>query len=892
MKRTKSLLAALLAFVLALSSSVFAWAAPEAVPEDIAGYKYQTDIELLLAMGIVNGFEDGTFRPDATILRSEFTALVTRVLALDHMGGPVSFTDVPADHWAIDNIYIASQTGLVNGYPDGTFRPDANISFDEAVKIVVSGLGYEQYAMAAGGYPMGFLNIARTNDITDGLTFKGNSPITRGEVARLLANALDVDVMEQVGFGADLTYQVMEGKNILNSKLDMETGRGTITGNSYTSIADGGKLNKGEVSIDGQVMLAGDTDAESMVGLYVRWYARVDKNTDEMTLLYLLPAKKQTSVTINGEDVDEETTTTELVYWADGEKESLEIDFDANVMYNGKRYFGFTAEDLKPQIGTVELVDSNADGSYELVNVWSYDTYVVDSVNTKSLKIYDKAQKTPITLDSKADGFSYSIIKDGKNVELGELAEWDVLDVAVSRDGMVVTIRVSGDVVEGRVTEIDAQLGEYTIGDRTLRLAHDYDADRYGDIRINTQAGFYVDTFGYIAAMDASIAANNYAYLYKARETKGVDKNLELILFATDGSLETYSFASKVRLNGAGAEPFSQLYDEIRGIVMTGNAANNQLVKFKANADKQITEFTAAQDNTGGTVYDPDDFTLDVEVAGSSMRYYNRMFDGKYRVAQDTPVLLVPHPDDAAELGDSVMFVSDAKTEFKNGYTYNNFSMYDLDEDRTAAIVVKQVSRGEDVSMGQSAAVINSRSRAVDSEGNEVTVLYYWQDGKKSRVMVEDSPTVVGKAGSDLPAGMGYESVGLDDLVRGDVIQFATNYRGYLTSFRPLYVAAQTQPGTLVAGAGNGYDNFRELETAAGYIVRKGNDTITLDIGGTELLLTLDTAPAIYRYDKVKEEYEVLDIGDLNEYNSNNPSPQAFVHLNRKLVQAIVIADE
>ena len=83
--------------------------------------------------GIVRGYSDGTFRPNAPITRAEFAAICCRFEQLTD--GTATFTDVPASHWAAKSIAYAATRGWVTGYADGTFKPNNNITRAEVSAV-------------------------------------------------------------------------------------------------------------------------------------------------------------------------------------------------------------------------------------------------------------------------------------------------------------------------------------------------------------------------------------------------------------------------------------------------------------------------------------------------------------------------------------------------------------------------------------------------------------------------------------------------------------------------------------------------------------------------------------------------------------------------------------
>ena len=103
---------------------------------------YNQTVSTLARMGIVKGYEDGSFRPNAPITRAEFGAIATRFFA--ETGAtyePGTFTDVTGDEWFANAIQDAVNLGLIGGYPDGTVRPNNNITRAEACAIVNRTLG-------------------------------------------------------------------------------------------------------------------------------------------------------------------------------------------------------------------------------------------------------------------------------------------------------------------------------------------------------------------------------------------------------------------------------------------------------------------------------------------------------------------------------------------------------------------------------------------------------------------------------------------------------------------------------------------------------------------------------------------------------------------------------
>ncbi|MFD1908926.1 S-layer homology domain-containing protein [Paenibacillus rhizoplanae] len=116
-----------------------ATATPTPKPEvvsftDTLNHWAKASIDLLISKGLLTGYADGSFRPDAGLTRAEAIKVITTHMGLD--GQASNFTDVSGAHWANKYIGAAASAGLMNGYSDGSFRPNAKISRSELATLI------------------------------------------------------------------------------------------------------------------------------------------------------------------------------------------------------------------------------------------------------------------------------------------------------------------------------------------------------------------------------------------------------------------------------------------------------------------------------------------------------------------------------------------------------------------------------------------------------------------------------------------------------------------------------------------------------------------------------------------------------------------------------------
>ncbi|MBU5628086.1 S-layer homology domain-containing protein [Oscillibacter sp. MSJ-2] len=211
MRKTKriSLLLALALLVSCLTP--FSALAAENTFSDLNDPDTASNVEVLRMMGVLDGYADGTFRPNATLTRAQFCKMAVLMTknGADQVGQYKNYTifpDVKASHWASGYINMAvrgekateetaARPGIIAGYPDGTFRPDSIVTYGQAVTILMRLLGYADKDVGAV-WPDGYLNAASTIGLTDGLKLTGSASITRGKAAQLFVNLLNTNMKD------------------------------------------------------------------------------------------------------------------------------------------------------------------------------------------------------------------------------------------------------------------------------------------------------------------------------------------------------------------------------------------------------------------------------------------------------------------------------------------------------------------------------------------------------------------------------------------------------------------------------------------------------------------------------------------------------------------------
>ncbi len=118
--------------------------------DDVNGHWAQEYVETIANKLIVEGYEDGSFGPDRSITRAEFATLVVRALGLNgKAAADADFSDVSANDWFEGAVALAADAGIVNGYEDGTFKPNKVITREELAAMVVRASAYAGKELSA-----------------------------------------------------------------------------------------------------------------------------------------------------------------------------------------------------------------------------------------------------------------------------------------------------------------------------------------------------------------------------------------------------------------------------------------------------------------------------------------------------------------------------------------------------------------------------------------------------------------------------------------------------------------------------------------------------------------------------------------------------------------------
>ncbi len=864
MFKFKRLISSIVAF--SMTTVMLATTAFAAIPSDVKDTKYEEAAQVLGALGIMIGDEQGNFRPDDAIIRSEVTKVGVTLMGLadvaDSAASKTKYPDVAHDHWATGFINVATDQKLVQGDDVGTFRPNAQIKYSEAIAILIRALGYEPQAMAKGGYPSGYMVTANNIGLTKGVAGSAEQLISRGTVAQLAFNALTINLMEQTGFGSNVNYEVVD-KTLLKDRLDVTLVEGTVNAVGTSSITGSASLDKDEIQIGEEIYKVGSADVRTILGFTVEAYVYEDAKTRKDTLLLAVPVEgANTVVSVTSDNIDSITNTDTdkvLNYWKNQETDKkttkANIATDAKVMYNGKA--GTFADFKMIDSGNIVLLDSDNNGMHDIVFVNETKNYVVDEVVETTYKIVDKYGQKTLVLDPDDDALSFHLTSSNQEVELADLEEWDVITLTISKDGSLIYGDVNKTSVTGTVTETDDE--KVFINGEGYKVAANYP----GTVKLLDEGTFYLDSEGKIAAVDSTTTiSSNYAYLANIGLSTGLDKVLDFKLFTKSGETLLISSGSKLKVNDQSNLTPEQALTAIKGDRET---ANGQLITFEKNSDGKITKVNTYEKTSS---IDEDKFILNMQESGVVYNSASSKLVGKtmsVNVTSDTVIFDIP-----ATAKDTDDYTIRQKSFFVNEHEYDVL-VFNVTEDYNAQAIIVTNSTGQ-ANEESSIAVVDKITTIKNENGDNVEKLYAFQDGKEVSFVTDDTGVLV-KDGDK----------GQVALAKGDIIQFKTNASGEIDSITLLYDISKKD-------VEHSAEHSENMKTVYGKVTKKFTSSFNLQVndGAVENYAFGDAVVYVVDTTKSTKQITVGDFGDIQKYDESAPE-RVFVRIYKDVVQEIVV---
>jgi hypothetical protein len=273
--------------------------------EDVKDPNCAGAVEALVELGVVNGMPDGTFAPENKVTRAQLAKMLVLCTGLvegmseaeaeeyfaDYADNKV-FNDVEG-HWGAGYVNAAAQLKLISGYPDGSFKPNKDVSYAEAITMMIRALGYGNVVDAEGTWPVAYTAKARELGLYENVkgAVAGDAAI-RGNVAILLWNMLTTPMwkIQQESEGNGMT-SFAAGELMLNVKFPDYKYVENATIETITVADQDVRIHLDDGTKDGVTAFAdGQYLPHLLLNMEVTALVKDWKDADEATFLTLTPA--------------------------------------------------------------------------------------------------------------------------------------------------------------------------------------------------------------------------------------------------------------------------------------------------------------------------------------------------------------------------------------------------------------------------------------------------------------------------------------------------------------------------------------------------------------------------------------------------------------------------
>lgn len=599
MKRIKKITALILSILMLTSLTSFA------VYEDVSGEQLNEAIDFFEALNLISGYEDGNFRPEQGMVRADFAIMAAGLLGYEESQTYQiqHFTDVPETSAAYGSVEFLYSKGLINGNGQKLFDPDSPILNAHAIKIIMSALGYDYYAELNEGYPSGYFKAAEYAGLPSygGVT----SVLSRGQACQFLYKSMNAPMMGYSGIGG---YVKDKSKTLLNETLKMTKNEGMFVADSSMSIFGEYNVSDGYVVLDYKRYKTLTSNISDLVGHYVYYYLNDDNE------VVAVIDKSKSSITVDGDDINENTGTETLKYRVGEKNKSHNIASDAYFVYNGMPCPNITDDYFKDIYGSVTLINNDDDKYADTVIIWNYKNYIVKSYSPYTSKLYTKNPEYEFDLSD----IEYVIKKDGTAIAPETLSSGQVITVA--ENNLKANFYISDKFMTGMIESEDTTNGEFTVNGTVYKKAKDFnDSFEYG-----ITYDIYFDMLGNIYHLEKT-SSETTAYVYNSFQGSPADEDeVYSKVFTEKGKKETLKYASKVSVIYGNEKSVYKPGKLLASLLRNTNGESvAMIVKYELNGNNEISKIKVPVDAQWDD-FSEDYFKCNMDTQKAYSNYYNQ----------------------------------------------------------------------------------------------------------------------------------------------------------------------------------------------------------------------------------------------------------------------------
>ena len=536
----------LLALVLALVMSMSLVTISNADFKDADKIDYTEAVDVMNAVGVLIGDENGNFNPKENLTRAQAAKIISYLLlgnkTAEGLAGSGKFTDVAKTSWAAGFVDYCAAVGVVNGVGNGQFNPNGSLTTLQFAKMLLVALGYDAKIEGFVGSDWSINVSAKANQVglLNGLDVGANATLTREQAAKMCLNTLKAPLVEYDTKGTTVTVGGDASVTVGASKAEFKTSTNKKAQTISNAVINGTTAYTVEFAEEYYSDLKLNANTTDDFGRpCVEWFWKADSigvysNSDDLVATYTKKVTAADVYTAVGKSVSDDVNSgkAKLVSYIDGAMTVVDKNDAKNyVTKNDSTKVNGTGN------GDYTEVYVDGDNNVTIVTIRTYLFQAASDYNSKKDTItLTAAGDTDIALDN--------IVVDGEDFDIKSFKSDDYILVTASTDGKSNKYTVqsvdAAEVVSGEVTgyklDNSATIGgtEYNYSSTTKEGSGKVRSTTY---TVGQNARVVLDKYGYVIAVDEAVVASNYVYVSEFAQPSGLSSGKVVAsAYFTDGT--------------------------------------------------------------------------------------------------------------------------------------------------------------------------------------------------------------------------------------------------------------------------------------------------------------------------------------------------------------------
>ncbi len=517
----KKFLSLVLALVMTMSLVTVSAGAKDFTDDSEITYKEAVDV--ISALGVVDGYSGGDFRPDDVLTRGAAAKIICNLIlgpttASALSAGTAPFKDVPVTNTFAGYITYCSQQGIISGYADGTFRPTGTLSGNAFMKMLLGALGYDSSIEGYTGpnWTVSVIKQAVGIGLDDGNDeFVGSKAVTRQEAALYAFNMLQATMVEY-----DQQNTIVVGDITINTTSSRKD---VVNNDKNESISEDNKMQFAERYFDDLKLSDGTDDFARPANVWRLKAEKIGTYAKEADASYT--AKVAVDDIYADLDLGSSVDKKDVTVYEDGaELKNAAVDITKN---DDDTEFGANGV----------LTEVFYDDDDDTVVITMVNTYVGTINRSVAAKGNKDAYVEIAVEDVKPDGANG--VEDFETAETFEDDAYVLYTYSQSADevkSVALAEEVTGTVTraENSVKDEDVKKA-LTIGGTKYNASKMIAGEDIGNVSVDEEYTVYLDAYGYMIYVEQNDEIGDYALLVDTQDKSNFSSNRALLVFA-DGT--------------------------------------------------------------------------------------------------------------------------------------------------------------------------------------------------------------------------------------------------------------------------------------------------------------------------------------------------------------------